>query len=196
MPSSYTTFHHVLFSEGVSGYTYCWRWLLINSVPSYQPTHDWLLSTKRGEKNRQRGVWGFPWETVRLALILKRDFRKILKTCMCVFKFVHMGVYTVIFVVMLGTKLGTHWPLWQPWMPRQHLLNCCWIWIPPSSLAPLHGWHCGCTLVSPPPEKGVGGGVRGSFRLKMTSSRYYMVHLQCKLFWTGEKMYQLLNIIM
>lgn len=35
-------------SEEVSGYSYCWCWLLINRVPSYQPMHDWPFSTKQG----------------------------------------------------------------------------------------------------------------------------------------------------
>lgn len=49
---------YVLFSEGVSGYSYCRRWLLINRVPGYQPTHDWLFSTKHGEKKKRREGWG------------------------------------------------------------------------------------------------------------------------------------------
>lgn len=57
---SNSTFPHVLLSEGVSGYSYCRRWLLINRVPGYQPTHDWLFSTKHGEKKKKkrREGWG------------------------------------------------------------------------------------------------------------------------------------------
>lgn len=43
-----STFLRLFLSEEVSGYSYCWCWLLINRVPSYQPTRDWLFSTKQG----------------------------------------------------------------------------------------------------------------------------------------------------
>lgn len=78
----------LFLSEEVSGYSYCRCWLLINRVPSYQPTHDWLFSTKQDKKKKWRtgragvvGVGGHPgkpWDN------LNREWANLQDICVCV----------------------------------------------------------------------------------------------------------------
>lgn len=181
--NSNSTFLHVQSAKGVSGYTYCRRWLLINRVPSYQPTHDWPLSTKRGEKKNGRRSLRVALGNHEACVDFKKRFQAnpqdIVSLCVCVgacvFKCVDLNVYRVVFCGRRDKAWETltlMTPLNASPTPAECLLNTPILACTP--LLALWGHSVKLHLQ----RKAWGGGVCYSCSLEMTSSRDHIVHWQ------------------
>lgn len=166
----------LFLSEEVSGYSYCWCWLLINRVPSYQPTHDWLLSTKEGEK--KEGKRGGRWWCSEVALgnhetcvNLNRDLGKSSRRlCVCAQVCGCMRALGLFFAVaLLGQSSGdtdpSDTPLNTPPTPAECPLNT------PIQLAPLLALNRRSAR-TPPPHKDMGSTGRETVGLEMISSSH------------------------